>query len=462
MSVIGTPTGMSVPLRVARVSVAILIAINLINYIDRYVLSSVEPLVRDAFFQKGDPNAKGQMGLLATAFLVTYMLAAPLFGWMGDRMKRWTIIGVGVVLWSLATGACGLASSFSMLLFFRILVGVGEAAWGPIAPTVIADMYTVEKRGTVLAWFNVALPVGSALGYVIGGQVAKLMNGYGPQIGLDAREGWRWAFLIVMPPGLLLGAWALFRKDPPRGAAEKVPSTHRFRFQDALLLFKIPSYLWNLAGMTLMTFAVGGMSFWMPTYIHEFRMRGGTDAAGQAQLADINLIFGGITVVTGLAGTIVGGYLGDWLRPRLKGGGAYLKLSGWAMMAAFPFFLLVLHAPFPWAWVAMGACLFLAFMNTGPTNTVIANVVPPGMRATGYAVAILVLHALGDAISPPLIGAITDRFKTDDGRGNMNLAFNVVGVTIFLAGVCWYRGARYLARDTELAPTRRSADSGSR
>jgi predicted MFS family arabinose efflux permease len=308
-------------------------------------------------------------------------------------------------------------------------------------------MYPVSKRGTVMAWFNVALSVGSALGFVIGGQVAHLMDG------VAGREGWRWAFLIVVPPGLLLGVWSFFRKDPPRGAAEAAAASHRFRVRDALLLFKIPSYLYNVAGMTLMTFAVGGMSFWMPKYIHEFRL--GHSPEDSEKLAQVNLVFGTIVVVTGLAGTIVGGYLGDYLRPRLKGGGAYLTLSGWAMMAAFPFFLLVLYLPFPWAWGALGVCLFLAFLNTGPTNTVIANVVPPAMRATGYAVAILVLHALGDAISPPLIGAIADRFKTPDGRGNMNLAFSLVGGCIFLAGVFWKAGARHLARDTELAPTRR-------
>jgi hypothetical protein len=114
----------------------------------------------------------------------------------------------------------------------------------------------------------------------------------------------------------------------------------------------------------------------------------------------------------------------------------------------------VLYLPFPYAWIAMGVCLFLAFLNTGPTNTVIANVAPPAMRATAYAVTILIIHALGDAISPTLIGSIADHFRTADGRGNMNLAFTLVGVTIFLAGVCWKMGARHLGRDTELAPTR--------
>ncbi len=423
-----------IPLRSARIAVALLLFINLINYLDRYVLSAVEPLVRDALLT--GEGSQARMGLLATAFLVTYMLAAPLFGWMGDRFRRWSIIGAGVILWSLATGACGLAQSFTMLLVCRVLVGVGEAAWGPIAPTILADMYPVSKRGTVLAWFNVALPVGSALGYLVGGQVAHHMNG-----AFDV-AGWRWAFLVVVPPGLILGTLSFFRKDPPRALV----GSRRFRFADAKQLLRIPSYIFNNLGMTAMTFAVGGMSFWMPTYIHEFRMGGGSDEAGREQLAHITFVFGIIIVVAGLAGTLTGGYLGDWLRPRIKNGGAYLYLSGISMLLAFPMFIMILIAPFPTAWVFMGLALFLIFINTGPTNTVIANVSPSPLRATAYALNILVIHSLGDAISPPLIGAVSDHFNH-----NMNIGFAVVGAFMLLSGLAWLRGARHLERDTARA-----------
>jgi MFS family permease len=387
-----------------------------------------------------------KMGSLATAFLVTYMLAAPLFGWLADRMKRWTIIGIGVTLWSLATGACGLATSFSMLLICRVFIGVGEAAWGPTAPTIIADLFPIRKRGAVLAWFNIALSVGSALGFMIGGFMAS------------TRWGWPSAFFVVTPPGLLLGLWCFFRKDPPRGLSDQA-AARRFRFSDLRLLLRTPSYIFNNLGMTAMTFAVGGMAYWMPTYVHEFRMGGEVATqAGRDEHAHINFIFGIILVVCGLAGTIAGGYFADWMRQRLRGpgivgrwlgDGSYFSLSGVTMLAAFPLFWMMLHRPFPEAWWYMAGAIFLIFVNTGPTNTIIANVTPPSIRASAYAVNILVIHALGDAISPPIIGRIRDQYN-----GDMNKGFLLVGFAILLAGVFWILGSRHLREDTEGAPAR--------
>jgi len=434
------------PRRAARVSLALLIGINLLNYIDRYVLSAIEPIVRDDLLS-GDPNAKTKMGWLATAFLLTYMAASPIFGWLAEFMKRWAIIGVGVLLWSLATGACGLAQGFVMLLLCRVLVGVGEAAWGPVAPTVIADMYPPGKRGSVMAWFYVALPVGSALGFIIGGQVAAVMS-------------WHWAFFVVTPPGIILGVWALLRPDPPRGGAvggQEARPARRVRPADLRVLARTPSYVLNTLGMTLSTFAIGGMSFWMPTYVHQARLgvEGLSPEAALDQLAMVNRWFGAITVLAGLGGTIAGGYLSDWLHARLRRGGggawrggAYFLVPGVSMLVAFPIFLGVLAAPFPLAWWLMFAAIFCIFLGTGPTNTIIANVTHPSMRATAFAVNIFLIHALGDAISPPLIGYIADT------TGSMNRAFAVVGVTILLSGVVWIVAGPRLARDMEAAPHR--------
>jgi MFS family permease len=417
-------------LRSARISLGVLLLINLFNYIDRFVLTGVEPLIREEFFPKGsegEANAKFWMGSLATAFLLTYMLTAPIFGWLADRFRRWTIVGVGVLLWTLATGASGLATGFLALLLFRVLVGVGEAAWGPTAPTIIADMYPAHRRGAVMSWFYVAIPVGSALGFVIGGQMAHLVS-------------WHWAFFVVVPPGLVLGVWALTRPEPARGRADPGAARRRMTMADVWALASNRSYAFCTLGMTAMTFAIGGMSFWMPTYIHEYRLGGGTDATGTAQLAHVNLVFGGITVVAGLLGTIIGGYASDALRARLRG--AYFTFSGLAMLASFPFFLGVLFAPFPWAWVFMFLAIFCVFLNTGPTNTIIANVVHPSLRGTAYAINILVIHALGDAISPPLIGLISDQTKS------MSVGFGVVGVAMVVSGAVWLLGARHLERDT--------------
>src|SRR3954470_16669060 len=185
----------------ARFSLALLLLINLFNYIDRYVLAAVEPRIAKQFFGADDPGALKKTGSLATAFILSYMIAAPIFGWLADRMSRWVLVGIGVTLWSLASGASGLAMTFTMLLITRLFVGIGEAGYGPAAPTIISDLYPIERRGSVLAWFYMAIPVGSAAGFMIGGLVSK-------------HSGWRAPFFWVVPPGLLLAAFCFFMKSP--------------------------------------------------------------------------------------------------------------------------------------------------------------------------------------------------------------------------------------------------------
>lgn len=425
----------------ARASLALLVCINLFNYIDRYILSAVEPLIAKEILEPGDPREQTKMGLLATAFLVSYMVSAPFFGWLAERFNRWTIIAIGVALFSIASGMSGLltskaawlasiglgsASAYIVLLISRALVGVGEGAYGPIAPAVISDLYPVSRRGQVLAWFYIAIPVGSALGFVLGGQIG-------------VHFGWRWAFYAVVGPGLLLALLAFLRKEPKRGGADGVEHKRPFSLVDLRMLLKTPSYLLNVAGMTAMTFAVGGVSFWMPRYVSEFRKAAEIDRA--------TLIFGIITVVAGIIATLAGGWVGDKLRTRFPG--SYLLVSGIAMLVGFPMFLLVMVTPFPLCWVVIFFAVVCLFFNTGPSNTAIANVTHPAMRSMAFAVCIFVIHALGDAISPVVIGNISDR-----AHGNMNAGFGVVSVTVLLAGIFWLWGSRYLGKDTELAPHR--------
>src|SRR5437588_2775490 len=192
----------------AATALTLLLAINLFNYIDRYVLASVLPTLKQEFLAV-DPNQNGKAGLWTTAFLISYMFTAPIFGWLADRFSRWILIGTSVAIWSLASGWSGLATSFAVLLCTRLFVGIGEAGYGPAAPTVIADLYPVKVRGRVLAWFYVAIPVGSALGYMFGGLMADL-----------SEDGWRWAFYLVVPPGILLGLLCFTQREPPRGQAD--------------------------------------------------------------------------------------------------------------------------------------------------------------------------------------------------------------------------------------------------
>jgi MFS transporter, Spinster family, sphingosine-1-phosphate transporter len=447
--------------RDARLSLALLLFINLFNYIDRQILSAVVPQIEKELLPT-DPDAQTKIGLLTSAFMVSYMLASPVFGVLGDRMRRWTLVGVGVILWSLASGATGLATTYSILLFTRLFVGIGEAAYGPTAPTIIADLYPVSRRGGVLAWFYMAIPVGSALGYILGGQLAH-------------HFGWRVPFYAVVLPGMFLGILCFFRREPRRGEVDPEapvftaaaiavgpqvgvipppPSApkrnlpggrRRVSWADIKVLLLTPSYVLNTAGMTAMTFALGGMAVWMPKYVSDVRHAG--------DLGKVNTIFGAIVVVAGLIGTLAGGYLADALRKRWSG--SYFLVSGVGLLIGFPCFIGTLLLPFPLAWGAMFVAVFCLMFNTGPTNTIIANVAHPSLRSTAYALNILVIHALGDVLSPPLIGFIADR------TGSMDKAFMAVSAMFLIGGVFWLAGAKFLERDTRLASTRLPSDTAS-
>jgi MFS family permease len=498
-TIIDAPPGQRLP--GARSALALLLAINLFNYIDRYVLAAVLPKIGEHFHR-----GKGELGLLMSMFLISYTLIAPLFGWLGDRMSRWKLIAVGVILWSLASGGTGLASTFGLMLLTRALIGVGEAAYGPAAPSLISDLFPVERRGGVLAWFYMAIPVGSALGFVLGGLMAESTFW-----GLLAKPlGWEWAFFVVVPPGLLLGGLCLFMREPPRGAADAV-AAHAPRPRDVAVLLDIPSYLLNTLAMTAMTFAFGGVATWMPTYLYEReatytltpaayeKLRHPTETGvapmpeetlarlhsldgkafrtidpfraaladvltpddfhgSRAQIAEaardraesltldaVTGPFGGILVVAGLGATLSGGYLADWLRKKIRG--AYFAVSGIGMLIGLPMFWLALTTPLPLGWLFVFLAVFFLFFNTGPSNTALGNVAPPALRSSAFAMNILVIHLFGDVISPPIVGWIDD-------RASLRLGLLLLAGPIALAGFFWLWGTRYLDRDTELAPKR--------
>ncbi len=442
----------------ARAALALLLLINLFNYIDRYVLAAVVSPIKKTFFSQGGGGLGSDslnvliywfqnrlgfkpedalLGLLVPAFMVIYMVGSPVFARLAGRKSRWGIVALGVILWSLASGASGLAATFFMLLLTRCFVGIGEAAYGPVAPDMISDLYPIESRGRALAWFNIALPVGSALGYVLGSLVAN--SGIGDWsarwLGTGS-ESWRWAFFIVTLPGIVLGLRCLFMKEPPRGepGSRKAEKKSEAPWRQYWILMHTPSYVLCTLGMTAMTFAIGGIAFWMPYYLEG---KPGTPLHS-------TIIFGVITLVAGLSATLLGGIAGDKLRSRFPG--SYFLVSGVAMIAGFPIFLAALHAPFPWTmWILIFLTCFCMFFNTGPTNAILANVTHPSMRAAGFAVNIFVIHAFGDVISPVAIGFLNDWY------GDMNKSFIAVGLMFLAAGIFWLAGVRYLKRDTESA-----------
>jgi MFS family permease len=407
----------------AHMALLLLLAINLFNYIDRQILAAVLPRIKTDLLA-GDPNQNAKAGLLTTAFLVTYMCMAPVFGWLADRYSRWALVGISIMIWSLASGWSGLAVSFAILLCARAFVGIGEAAYGPAAPTIISDLYPLERRGRVFAIFYLALPVGGALGYAFGGVISDLIN-------------WRWAFYLVVPPGLLLGLLCFFMRGKRAKTAGGVTSSARAKLADYLNLIRIRSYLVNTAAMTGLTFAIGGFSAWLPDYVYSDRSAEFTQNPNL--LGQINLTFGAITAAAGLFGTILGGLTGDWLRRYWAS--SYFLVSGIGVLFAFPATVGMLYVRFPGAWVCIFIAVFFLFFNTGPSNTALANVTLPKIRATGFAVNIFIIHALGDAISPPLVGAIRDRWS-------MNAGFLTISGTMLIAGILWIWGAKFLPCDT--------------
>jgi MFS transporter, Spinster family, sphingosine-1-phosphate transporter len=400
----------------AKTALLLLLGINLFNYIDRQILAALEPDIRATFFAADDVHAMTKTGLLGDAFFVTYMVSAPILGFLADRFSRWIIVGSAVILWSLASGGSGLAATFAILFATRVLVGIGEGGYGPAAPTILADLFPIETRGRIMAIFYSAIPVGSALGYVIGGLVGVHL-------------GWRWAFYLVTLPGLLLGILCFWQRDPRVAADHLAQKLPRRGVRDYLNLFRTRSYLINCIAMTLMTFVTGGLGFWVPAYL---RYRDQSPAVGMT-------IFGLITVVAGLVSTLLGGVIADKLRPRLPG--SYFWVSGIGMLIACPIFIVALYIPFPAAWIAMFLAIFFLFLNTGPSNTALANVSPPAVRATAFAASIFVVHAFGDVQAFWLLGYI-------GGHTNMHVAFLVVSGIIFASGVTWLLGVKYLPADT--------------
>ena len=395
----------------------ILTFINLFNYLDRFVVSSLVESLKHSELALSDT----ELGALMPGFIIVYMLASPVFGTLGDRRSRTRLIALGVGLWSVATVLAGFARSFATLFLARAAVGVGEAAYGTISPSLLADYYPRAQRGRVFAFFYAAIPIGSALGYVLGGLV-------------DRHLGWRAAFYVAGVPGLLLAFLCLKLTDPPRGAQdlEETPRAEARRgvVRTYLDLAKNGAFALTVLGYAAYTFAIGGLAFWMPAFLE--RMRG-------VPREDATVQFGAIVVVTGFVGTFAGGWLGDWFLKYSKQ--AYLYVSGIATLLAFPLGWLALSAETPAVYfTAIVLAEVLMFASTGPINSAIVNLVAPTERATAVAFHIFVIHVLGDVPSPLLIGRISDT------SGSLGKAMMIVPFAILVAGIVWLFAARQASR----------------
>jgi MFS family permease len=388
------------PNQQARLALFLLTGLNFFNYIDRSVLFAVQPLVQ-AEFHRSD----AQFGFLTTAFFLCYMVAAPIAGVLADRYPRKVIIISGAIVWSAATLLTAVTHDFSTLLFRHILVGIGEATFVTIAPSFLADMYGESKRGRTFALFYIAVPVGTALGYLIGGQ-------------LGPHYGWRVPFYVAGAPGFLLALALLSVPEPQRGKCDTLRETPERGTLRGLMRNRA---FWTATlGMAGYTFALGGLSVWMPTFLS--RVRG-------YPLARANQIFGAIIAFDGTVATLTGGWLGDRLLRQRSG--AYYLLSAASMALALPAMMVALYAKGSLMFPGMFVAAFLLFLNTGPLNAAVVTSVGAHIRSTAIAVNIFTIHLLGDALSPTLIGYISDRSSLEVGFATALIAIAFAATVLF-------------------------------
>ena len=383
---------------------AIVTLLNLLNYIDRYILAAVLPRMQSEL-----SLTNSEAGLLATAFLVTYFMTSPLFGVLGDRLSRTRLMSIGVIAWSIATAATGVMRNFAQLLMARSAVGIGEAAYATISPALLSDYFPRRTRGRAFSVFYVAIPVGAAAGYLLGGLIESTL-------------GWRAAFYVVGLPGIVMALLALTAPDPPRGLNEEDARPPRKEsILGALRSLSLNfTYVGAILGYVAYTFAMGGLQLWMPKFLSEVR---------GLELARADFVVGVLTVVAGLGGTFLGGLLGDLLSVRWKYG--QLWLCGLSSLAGIIPAWLALTVEAPTAFLAwLFVAEFLLFLSTGPVNVVIVNVVPVSMRAMAMAMSIFAIHLLGDAISPPIIGWLAD--VSGLARGVL-----IMPIAIAVSGLLW-------------------------
>ena len=398
------------------VALTVLTGLNGLNYLDRYVVAAVLPLIL-VDLRISDAAA----GLLQSAFIITYSLVCPAVGWLGDRRSRTRTAAVGVLVWSAATVLSGLAPTYALLLLARAVIGVGEASYAVVTPSLLSDWYAADRRARALSVFYAALPIGTALGYVIGGLVGEA-------------HGWRSAFLVAGAPGIVLALLLFALTEPARGALDplgaRAPTPLALR--DSLrALAARRSYVSNTVAQIIYTFAMGGLATWMPTYF--VRERGiplGTAAS----------TFGLLLVVAGFLGTLVGGRLGDGLARRVPG--AHFAVSGWSLLGSLVFTVPAILSPSPSVfWPSMFVTLLLLFINIGPLNAAMANVLPADLRSRGFAITTMAIHLFGDAASPWLIGAASNRV-------GLTIPVLVTGCLLGVAGLVLLAGRSGLEQDT--------------
>lgn len=361
-----------------KIILLILFLINLFNYIDRQVLFAVFPLLAK------DLNLNdAQLGLLGSVFMIVYTLTAPVIAYFADRSPRQIWVSVCAALWSGATALTGMAKNFFHIALARSFIGVGEAGFTSVSPSLTAEGFSKDVRARILAILGLALPLGSALGYLLGGLIGQ-------------HYGWRMAFYILAVPGFLLAFWALFYIKDRR----KTQNSKKIKISNYLQFFKSKSFVYLCLAEAMATFTLGGLAAWMPTYFHRYF---------GFSIAEAGTKFGIMIIIAGLIGTLGGGVLSDFLIKKTKRAYFYTTLLGYMMALPLGLFALLCESQ-TIALICFGAAMSFVFLQTGALNAAIISLTSLEIRSMAFAFNIFIIHALGDAISPMTIGKISQAF----------------------------------------------------
>lgn len=384
----------------------VLTGINLFNYFDRYILSAVLPYIQTDFHLN-----YGDAGRINTAFMIGYFVTSPIFGYFGDRWSRKWLIAFGILVWCAGTILSGFAAAFGALILFRILVGVGEASYASISPTLLGDSYEGARRNTAMTIFYAAIPLGAALGNILGGVMA-------------AQASWRMAFIWAGLPGLALAFSLLPFADTPRQQErpEGSPLSQAApRLAGIFGLFRIPNYTLTVAGYTAYTFVIGAFAVWGPSYLHR------VDGLAEETAATF---FGAVLVVTGLVSTLVGGLAATRLQRRTRSG--YALILTLSVLCTIPTAFVAFYArSLALSMAAFAASMFFMFLSTGPVNTLLLETVPGDQRASAMALSIFAIHLFGDMWSPEIVGRISDYY------GSLRTGVLILPLVLLLGTAAW-------------------------
>ncbi|XP_013145206.1 PREDICTED: protein spinster isoform X3 [Papilio polytes] len=426
-------------------TVGILCFVNLINYMDRFTIAGVLSDVKTEF-NIGDDWA----GLLQTVFVIAYMVFAPMFGYLGDRYSRRKIMAAGVALWTMTTFAGSYVTNYYWFAVFRGLVGIGEASYSTIAPTIISDLFVGNVRSKMLAFFYFAIPVGSGFGYIVG-SVAGAIAG-----------DWRWG-LRVTP---VLGAAAVVlvacvMQDPERGQAEESTMKPTSYGDDLRALVRNPSFMLSTLAFTCVAFVTGALAWWGPLFIFlGLDLQPGVNISKES----VSLRFGIVGMLAGACGVPAGAALAQRLRARLPH--CDPLVCGLALLASAPLVYLALVAvSSPALTTPTYILMFLGMFSLNLTWSIVADIVLyiviPPRRSTAEAFQILISHMLGDAGSPYLIGVISESLKRSLSGGAAEAAsrsqqFRALQYALFLTcfvevvgGVFFLITTNYIVRDKQ-------------